>query len=180
MNARRGGNALSRLAALALFAGWAAGCGYHFAGQGAVIPAATRVIAVLPFANHTRQPQLSQAISAAVARQFELRTRYHVQPELPGSDLAVHGDVRSVQITPVTFDAASGRATTVEVVLHLEAWVTREPDGRELYRNDDLVFHDQYRIATQQQDFFEEDSAAFQRLSAAAAKTLVSDILEAF
>ncbi len=166
--------------ALAGLAAAAAGCGYHFAGRGAVIPAATRVVAVLPFANHTRQPQLSQAISAAVARQFELRTRYRVQPELKGSDIAVHGDLRSVQVTPVTFDAATGRATTVEVVIHLEAWVTREPGGRELYRNDDLVFHDQYRIATQQQDFFEEDSAAFQRLSNASAHTLVSDILEAF
>jgi hypothetical protein len=168
------------LALLAGAAGLAAGCGYHLARQGAVLPRATRVVAVLPFANHTRQPQLSQALAAAVARQFVLRTRYRVQPALPGSDVAVHGDLRSVQITPVTFDAASGRATTVEVVIHLEAWVTREPGGRELYRNDDLVFHDQYRIATEQQDFFEEDSAAFQRLSNAAAKTLVSDILEAF
>jgi hypothetical protein len=167
-------------AALLLACAALAGCGYHFAGQGAVIPRSARVIAVLPFLNHTRQPQLSQSISAAVARQFELRTPYHVQPEVAGSDIAVHGDLRSVQITPVTFDAASGRATTVEVVLHLAAWVTEEPGGRELYRNDDLVFHDQYRIATQQQDFFEEDSAAFLRLSNAAAKTLVSDILEAF
>jgi Lipopolysaccharide-assembly len=177
MNGRRRVALAGALAAAALCA---AGCGYHLAGQGAVIPRSTQVVAVLPFANHTRQPQLSQAISAAVARQFELRTRYHVQPGLQGSDIAVHGDLRSVQITPVTFDAASGRATTVEVVLHLEAWVTGEPGGRELFRNDDLVFHDQYRIATQQQDFFEEDSAAFQRLSNAAAQTLVSDILEAF
>lgn len=158
----------------------AAGCGYHLAGHGGAIPASARVIAVLPFANHTRQPQLSQAISAAVAQQLLRRTHDQVQPTLAGSDVAVHGDLRSVEINPVTFDAASGRATTVEVVIHLQAWLTSVPDGRELYRNNDLVFHDQYEISTQQQNFIEEDSSAFRRLSQSAAQTLVADILEAF
>ncbi|HUX67032.1 MAG TPA: LPS assembly lipoprotein LptE [Terriglobales bacterium] len=155
-------------------------CGYHLAGHGGALPASTRVVAVLPFANHTRQPQLSQAISAAVAQEFLLRTHYRVQARAAGSDVAVHGDLLDVEITPVTFDATSGRATTVEVVIHLQAWVTAEPSGRELFRNNDLVFHDQYQISTEQQSFFEEDSTAFRRLSQAAAQTLVADILEAF
>lgn len=161
-------------------AGGTAGCGYHLAGRGGAIPASARVIAVLPFANHTRQPQLSQAISAAVAQQLIRRTHDQVQATLAGSDVALHGDLRSVEVNPVTFDAASGRATTVEVVIHLQAWLTAVPSGEELYRNNDLVFHDQYEISTQQQNFIEEDSSAFRRLSQSAARTLVSDILEAF
>jgi len=158
----------------------ATACGYHVAGRGAVLPPDARVIAVLPFANHTRQPRLSQSISAAVAQEFQQRTKYRVQPTLPGSDAAVHGDLLSVEVTPVTFDATSGRATTVEVVVHVEAWVSSVPGGKELFRDNDMVFHDQYRISTQQQDFFEEDSAAFIRLSHSVAQSLVSDILEAF
>lgn len=170
-----GWRALALVAACGL-----AGCGYHLAGHGGAIPASARVIAVLPFANHTREPQLSQAISAAVAQQLIRRTHDQVQAALPGSDVAVHGDLRSVEINPVTFDATSGRATTVEVVIHLQAWLTAVPGGEELYRNNDLVFHDQYEISTQQQNFIEEDSSAFRRLSQSAARTLVSDILEAF
>jgi len=162
----------------ALFA--LAGCGYHLAGHGAVLPADARVVAVLPFANHTRQPGFSQALSAAVAREFELRAHYRIQPVAAGSDAAVHGDLRSVSIHPVTFDAASGRATTVEVVIHLQAWVTAEPSGREVFRNNDMVFHEQYQTSTQQQNFFEENSTAFLRLNQEAARTLVADILEAF
>lgn len=172
-----------RAAGLALALGLAltgAGCGYHLANSGGAIPAAAHVVAVLPFANQTRQPQLSQALSAAVAQEFLRRTHYKVQAEAPGSDVAVHGDLLSVEFNPVTFDAASGRATTVEVVIHLRAWMTSEPDGRELYRNDNLVFHDQYELSTQQSNFIEEDSTAFRRLSQSVAQTVVADILEAF
>ncbi|MGH9483116.1 MAG: LPS assembly lipoprotein LptE [Terriglobales bacterium] len=157
-----------------------AGCGYHLANHGGALPAATRVVAVVPFANHTRQPQLSQAISAAVAREFQQRAHYRIQTEAAGSDAAVHGDLLSVAINPVTFDATTGRATTAEVVLHLQVWVVEEPSGRELFRNNDLVFHDQYELSAQQAGFFEEDSTAFLRLSQSIAQTVVADILEAF
>lgn len=157
----------------------ASGCGYHVLGHGALPPAA-HVLALVPFANHTGQPGLSQAISAAVAREFQNRAHYLVQPAVAGSDAAVHGDVRSLSINPVTFDAVSGRATTVEVIVHLQAWVTAEPSGKELFRNNDMVFHEQYEISTQQQDFFEEDTTAYTRLSQEIAQTLVADILEAF
>lgn len=178
MPAPRARPSLACFAAALVLAG--VGCGYRLAGRGAVLPPDARVIAVLPFANHTRQPRFSQSISAAVAQEFQQRTRYRVQPTLAGSDAAVHGDLLSVEVNPVTFDAVSGRATTVEVVVHVEAWVTSEPQGKELFRNNDMVFHDQYRISNQQQDFFEEDSAAFLRLSHSVAQTLVADILEAF
>ncbi|MGH9413154.1 MAG: LPS assembly lipoprotein LptE [Terriglobales bacterium] len=163
-----------------LLAVLAAGCGYHVVGGGGALPPTTRVLAVLPFTNNTRQPGLSQSISAAVAREFQSRTPYRVQPTLAGSDAAVHGDLRSVTVDPITFDATSGRATTVEVVVHVQAWVTAEPSGKELFRNNDMVFHEQYQISTDAQDFFEEDSTALMRLSTEVAHTLVADILEAF
>lgn len=157
-----------------------AGCGYQVAGRGGVLPTGTRVVAVVPFTNHTSQPRFSQMVSAAVAREFELRTHDHVQATAAGSDAVVHGNVLSVTAMPVTFDTASGHATTIEVVAHLQAWVTATATGKEVFRNDDMVFHDQYQISTQEQNFIEEDSSAFQRLSQTMAQTLVSDILEAF
>jgi outer membrane lipopolysaccharide assembly protein LptE/RlpB len=157
-----------------------AGCGYHIAGHGGALPAGTQTVAVLPFSNHTAQPRLSQMVSAAEAREFELRTHLHVQATADGSDAAVHGNVVSVTATPVTFDTTSGHATTVEVVVHLQAWVTATATGKEVFRNDDMVFHEQYQISTQEQNFIEEDTSAFQRLSQTVAQTLVSDVLEAF
>ncbi|MGH9467296.1 MAG: LPS assembly lipoprotein LptE [Terriglobales bacterium] len=166
--------------ALLVLAALTAGCGYHVLDSGGAIPASARVIAVLPFTNSTRQPGLSQALSAAVAQELESRAHYRVQPELAGSDAAIHGDLRNVTINPITFDSTSARATAVEVVVHLQAWVTAEPSGKELFRNNDMVFHEQYEISPQEQSFFEEDSTAMMRLSQEVAQTLVADILEAF
>ena len=49
-----------------------------------------------------------------------------------------------------------------------------------LYQNPSYVFREQYQISSDLSSFFEEDSPAFQRLSRDFARTLVSNVLEAF
>lgn len=171
---------LAALLAVAALAALATACGYHLAGNTNLLPADVHTIAVLPFENRSRTPQVSQAITAAVAQELVLRAHYRIQPTAAGADAVLHGTLLSMAVTPVAFDEVSGRATTVEVVLHVQAWLTHEPDGKQLYRADNLVFHDQYQITASQQDFFEENSAAQARLSQMVAQTLVADILEAF
>lgn len=170
---------MKRLAVLLLVAGLAAGCGYHAADRLKTLPPSVRVIAVPGFVNNTRQPGIAQAISAAVAQQF-IQRGYRLQPAVEGSDAVLEGTLLDLQFTPVTFDPVSGRATTVEIRLHLAARLTDRHDGRELYRNDDLVFHDQYQVSPNARDFVEENSLATERLSRSVAATLVSAVLENF
>lgn len=158
----------------------AAGCGYHMEGRVNALPASIHVVELTPFANSTRTPNLSQAVTAAVSRELIHRTRYRVQPSADNADAQLTGAVTGLTFTPVTFDPVSGRATTMEVRMHVAATLTDLHTHKVLFHNDDMLFHDQYQISPQLPDFFEEDTSAFQRMSQTVAQTLVSNILENF
>jgi hypothetical protein len=49
-----------------------------------------------------------------------------------------------------------------------------------LYQNPSYTFREQYQVTQDLSSFFEEDSPAFQRLAQSFARTLVSNVLEAF
>ena len=72
---------LSRLAvsiaALSLLAPLA-GCGYHVAGAATHIPANVRTLAVPVFATHAQAYHTEMALTQAVVRELNTRTRYRV------------------------------------------------------------------------------------------------------
>lgn len=157
-----------------------AGCGYHREGHLNALPGSIHVVEVAPFKNSTRTPGISQSVTAAVSRELIHRTRYHVQSYPDNADAELTGAVTTLTFTPVTFDPVNGRATTMEVRMHISATLTDLHTHKVLFHNDDMIFHDQYQISPQLPDFFEEDTSAFQRMSQTAAQTLVSNILENF
>ena len=157
-----------------------AGCGYRVEGHVNALPASIHVVEVTPFQNATRTPGISQSITAAISRELIHRTRYRVQPDADQADAQLTGTVKEIIFTPVTFDPVSGRATTMEVRMHIAADLTDLHTHKVLFHNDDMIFHDQYQISPQLPDFFEEDTSAFQRMSQTVAQTLVSNILENF
>ena len=53
-------------------------------------------------------------------------------------------------------------------------------DGRVLYENQNYTFREQYQVSRELSSFFEEESPAVDRLSRDLARTLVSNVLEAF
>jgi hypothetical protein len=144
------------------------------------LPESIHVLGVPPFENHTLTPRVSQNITEAVEREIIQRTRYRVEPDASGADAVLHGSVLAVDSLPVTFDPTTGQVSMVEVTLRLKAWLTETRSGKELYRNDNLVFHEQYQVGQQTAGFFEEDQLAFERMSRTIAKTLASAILENF
>jgi outer membrane lipopolysaccharide assembly protein LptE/RlpB len=158
-----------------------AACGYHLQGHGTgALPPDVKVLAVIPFTNHSLAPHISQDITAAITRELIGRTHYRVQSEPQGADAVLHGDVTGLQTNPVTFDPNTGHATAVEITLTLKIWLVDSRTDRELFRNNQMPFHDQYQISGQTSAFFEEDTLAYQRLSHTVARTVVSDILENF
>jgi len=52
--------------------------------------------------------------------------------------------------------------------------------GVVLFDNPNYTFREQYQVSAEQTSFFEEDSPAVDRLSRDFARTLVSNILEAY
>jgi hypothetical protein len=87
--------------------------------------------------------------------------------------------VLSTYTTPLTYDSKTGRASSVMVIVSMKVALT-DRDGRVLYQNPSYTFREQYQVTQDLSSFFEEDSPAFQRLSQSFARTLVSNVLEAF
>ncbi len=169
-----------RVAALiALLCTFSTGCGYHTAGRANVLPPDLRVLAVPAFVNQTQTYKIEQMLTAAVVQEFTTRTNYHVIADPRGADATLRGTVTAAATTPLTYDSTTGRASTVLVIVSMSVMLT-DGKGRILYQNPSYVFREQYQVSQELSTFFEEDSPAFRRLSSEFARTLVSNVLEAF
>ena len=164
---------------IAAVCGISLGCGYHTAGRANLLPSDLRTIAVPAFVNQTQTYKIEQTLTAAVVQEFTTRTKYRITSDASSADATLRGTVLSTSTSPLTYDSNTGRAATVLVLVSMNVSLT-DHRGRVLYQNPSYVFREQYQISQELSSFFEEDSPAFQRLSREFARTLVSNILEAF
>ncbi len=167
------------VALVALLCACSAGCGYHTAGKANLLPSDLRTIAVPAFVNQTQTYKIEQLLTAAVVQEFVTRTNYHITPDPGAADAVLHGTVISTYTTPLTYDSKTGRAASVLVIVGMKITLS-DKQGRVLYQNPAYTFREQYQVSQELSSFFEEDSPAFQRLSREFARTLVSNVLEAF
>ena len=171
---------MSRLLALVLAAcATSAGCGYHTAGTANLLPRDLRTLAIPAFVNQTQTYSIEQVLTAAVVQEFTTRTKYQITADPSSADAVLRGTVLASQTTPLTYDSQTGRAATVLVIVRMNVALS-DRNGRVLYQNPLYTFREQYEISAELSSFFEEDSPAFRRLSRDFARTLVSNILEAF
>ena len=155
------------------------GCGYHTAGHANLLPSDLRTLAVPAFVNQTQTYKIEQMLTAAVVEEFTTRTKYHITGDPGSADATLRGTVLSTYTTPLTYDSKTGRASSVLVIVSMNVWLA-DRQGRVLYQNPSYTFREQYQVSQELSSFFEEDSPAFQRLSREFARTLVSNVLEAF
>ncbi|HYH01197.1 MAG TPA: LPS assembly lipoprotein LptE [Terriglobales bacterium] len=155
-------------------------CGYRVAGKASRLPTHVRTITIPAFVNQTQQYKLEQILTQAVVREFVTRTQYRIvsQPETEG-DAILTGAVTNVQIAPVTFDSRTGRASTVLVAIAMRVRLA-DRQGHTIFENPNYVFREQYQVSRELSSFFQEEGPAMDRLSREFARTLVSNVLEAF
>lgn len=173
---------MSRLAATLVFVAAIAlaGCGYHVAGKASRLPGEVHAIAVPAFTNQTQTYRIEQMLSAAVVREFLTRTKYRIVNQAdPSADATLRGTVVSTQIVPETYDSTTGRASTALVTLTVKVSLV-DRKGKVLFEQPNYVFRDQYQVSRELSSFFEEESPALERMSRDFARTLVSNVLEAF
>jgi outer membrane lipopolysaccharide assembly protein LptE/RlpB len=156
-----------------------ASCGYHTAGSSSRLAPDIKVLAVPSFVNQTHTYHVETGLTAAVIREFNTRTRYSVVQSKTDADAVLQGTVVSAEVAPVAYDSQTGRAATGLVTIIVKVTLTAR-DGSVLYSNPNYVFRDQYQISNELASFFEEQGPALDRVSRDLARTLVSNILEAF
>ncbi len=154
------------------------GCGYTTAGKAVRIPASVHTIAIPAFVNQTQTYAIEQNITAAVVREFISRTKYRVTRDVGADDDAVlRGTVVSTQLSPLTYDANTGRASSGLVTVNLRVSL-KDKQGKVLFEDPNYIFREQYQISREVSSFFREESPALDRLSRDVARTLVTSILE--
>lgn len=156
------------------------GCGYHTAGSATHLPAGTRTIAVPIFATRVQNFSTEVALTRAVIRELNARTKYVVLNRADAdADAHLSGTILSQSIAPLTYDSTSGQTASYLVTITAKVVLTAR-DGRILYQNDALPFREQYQSTQDLNGFIQEDGPAIRRLSQDFARTLVSNMLESF
>ena len=157
-----------------------AGCGYHTAGSATHIPANVRSIAVPIFATHAQAYHTEVALTQAVVRELNTRTRYRVLASgESGGDAVLSGTILTQTAVPLTYDSTTGETSSYLVTITVKVVLTAHA-GRVLYQNDALSYREQYQSTQDLSGFIREDPPAVQRLARDFAQALVSDMLESF
>lgn len=158
----------------------AAGCGYHIAGRASELPSSWHTIAVPIFVNRTATYRIEQRVTEAVIREFIARTKYHVTPSEAGADAVLQGEITDIEAVPLLFDATSGHVTAMLVTLKLRVRLTDEQTKKVVYRDDNLVFRNEYQVSGDVNRFFQEEDPALGRMARDFASDLVARVVEGF
>jgi outer membrane lipopolysaccharide assembly protein LptE/RlpB len=156
------------------------GCGYHVAGRAANLPSDWSAIAIPAFKNDTTQYRIEQQLTQAVIREFITRTKYRITQDPDTADGVLHGEVLSIEATPVLFNATTGQVTTMLVTVHTKVSLVDNKSRKPVFEDDDMVFRNEYQISTDVQSFFQEQSPALERLARDFASRVVAGTLENF
>jgi outer membrane lipopolysaccharide assembly protein LptE/RlpB len=156
------------------------GCGYHQVGSATHIPADVRTLAVPIFASRVQAYHSEMAFTEAVIRELNTRTKYHILNTDRGSaDATLHGTILTQNVTPLTYDANSGETSSYLITITARVDLVAH-DGRVLYRNDSILYHEQYQSTQDLSGFIQEDNHAVGRVAKDFAQAVVSDMLESF
>jgi hypothetical protein len=156
------------------------GCGYHVAGRLSGAPAEWRTIAIPAFKNDTTHDRIEQRFTEAVIREFISRTKYRIIQDPAAADAILHGEVLSIDTSPVLFNANTGEVATMLVTVHAKVELDDSVSKKAVYRNADMLFRDEYQISSDPQSFFNEEDPALGRMSRDFASHLVATVLEDF
>jgi outer membrane lipopolysaccharide assembly protein LptE/RlpB len=158
----------------------ATSCGYHTTARYVRLPDSVHAIAVPAFTNQTKNYRVEQELTAAVVREFVTRTKFRILSETnDDADAILHGTVTTMQLAPLTYDSQTGRASSALVTVTMRVSLV-DRKGVILFDQPNYTFREQYQVSRELTSFFEEDSPAVGRLSRDFARTLVSNILEAY
>jgi Lipopolysaccharide-assembly len=155
-------------------------CGYHTSAHSVRLPSDMHTIYVPAFANLTHTYHIEDTLTAAVVRELRSRTSYRIVTSNDGTaDATLNGTVTLTNIAPLTYNSQTGGISSSLVFLAMKVSLIGR-NGKVLWDNPNLLYREQYQIANNGTDFFEEEGPALDRLASSFSQTLVSDMLEAY
>ena len=155
-------------------------CGYHTGGQADTIPKGIQTIAIPAFSTLSTRYRLIDLLPQEVSREFNTRTRFRVINDPSIADAILHGNITNASTGAAVYDPVSGKATIVGVTVVLSLTMNERATGRVLFTRSNLAFRQNYSIAVDPHQFFDESGPAFNRVSRDLAHDIVSAVVEDF
>ena len=156
------------------------GCGYHQAGSATHIPASIRTLAVPIFTTNAQAYHTEMAFTRATINELNTRTKFRIlNTDDADADATLHGTILTQTVAPLTYDSNTGQSSSYLVTITAKVILTAH-DGHLLYRNDAIVYREQYQSTQDLSGFIQEDGYAVKRIANDFARALVSDMLESF
>lgn len=183
-SARCGASVAALVATACLLA--ASGCGYALAGRGSFLPDYIRTIGIPIFVNNTPVFDAEQVLTTRVREEFISRGRYTVVPQAAGTDGVLIGEISSITLTPVGFNADQ-QASRYAAQIVLKVTFRDVRADKVLWENPSLVYREEFDLVTatgtgalDASTFFGQGGNALDRLATDFARSVVTSILEAF
>jgi hypothetical protein len=157
------------------------GCGYHTSGHRVRLPSDVQTIYVPMFQNTTQTFRVEQTLTAAVVQELRSRTEFHVVTTNDGdtADATLKGMVNYTANSPLTYDSVTGRISSSVVTIAMKVSLVSK-SGKVLWDNPNYTYREQYQVSRDVASFFDESNPAFLRIANEFAKSLVSNIVEAY
>jgi lipopolysaccharide assembly LptE-like protein len=157
------------------------GCGYHTSGHAVRLPDDIHTIYVPMFENTTQTFRVEQTMTAAVVQELRSRTNFRVVTSNNDgtADATLKGMVNYTANSPLTYDSVTGRISSSLIIISMKVSLTSK-SGKVIWDNPNYSYREQYQVSRDTSSFFDESNPAFQRVAKQFAKSLVSNVMEAY
>jgi hypothetical protein len=155
-------------------------CGYHVGGKADLVPQNVTTIAIPAFQTLSTRYKLVDQLPQQIGREFLSRTRFRIVDNPSVADAVLNGTINGAGAYPTVLDPLSSKATSVQVNVNITVRLVERATGRVLYTRSNWNFRENYGVAVDPHQFFDESGPALDRLSRDVARDLVSTIVENF
>jgi hypothetical protein len=155
-------------------------CGYHVGGKADLVPKSIQTISIPPFATLSSRYRLADLLPAEIEREFRERTRFQVVRDPDEADAVLHGTVANVVVYPAVADPTTGKSTSVTMLVIMSVDLSERATGKSLYSRKNFIVRQNYAIATDPHQLFDETGPAYDRLGRDVARDVVSAVVENF
>ena len=144
------------------------------------MPKEVRTIAIPAFNAFTARYALVDQLPREIGREFSARTRFVIVADPTEADAILNGTVNSATSFPTIYDPGSGKATSVGLVVNVSVKLIEQRTGKVLYARPNWSIREDYELAVDPHQFFNESGPAQDRLCRDVARDLVSAVVENF
>src|SRR3954464_1215989 len=155
-------------------------CGYHVGAKADLVPKSIETIAIPAFVSASLRYKLLDILPQQIGREFIAKTRFRVVTDPSDADAVLAGNINAAQVYPSIFDPVSGKPTSVQVLVVVSITLSERATGRVLFSRNNMAFRQNYSIAVDPHQFFDESGPAFDRVSRDIPHDVVSAVVEAF